>query len=525
MRNRQQLKKLLARLLIALITLTTLAPVTGARQRSGKLNAFSGNSLSFLPAVNYSSGGSLPDSVVVADVNGDGKPDLLVANSGSSTVGVLLGNGDGTFQAATDYASGGFNEWPQFGAVAAADLNGDGRVDLVVTNSCVSSTDCSSGTAGVLLGNGDGTFQLVVIYRSGTSEARSVAIADLNGDGKLDLVVANCGNSSRCSGDGVVSVLLGNGDGTFQAAVSYDSGAPQAISVTVGDVNADGKSDILVANSSGTGSVGVLLGNGDGTFKKAVTYNSLDAQAVTVADVNGDGKLDLITANMASTGCTGVNGSVGVLLGNGDGTFQQAVFHDSGGCLYIAVSVAVADVNGDGKPDLLVANYCASGGCSGGGTVAGVLLGNGDGTFQPVMTYNTGSIFALSLAVADLNGDNAPDIVVANAVDEVGVLLQSLPISPTTTTLTSSQNHSFYGRPVTFTATVTTSGSVAPAGTVNFRSGSHGIGTGTLNASGVATFTTSLLTPGLYRITALYNGDASNLHSISAVLYQAVKQK
>src|SRR6266496_6715311 len=104
----------------------------------------------FLPMVTYGSGGGSPDSVVVADLNGDGKPDLAAANSGLSTVDVLLGNGDGTFQAAISYGSGGVNEWPEFGSVAAADVNGDGRIDLVVTNTCLSSDDCSSGTVGVL---------------------------------------------------------------------------------------------------------------------------------------------------------------------------------------------------------------------------------------------------------------------------------------------------------------------------------------------------------------------------------------
>ena len=435
----------------------------------------------FLPAVSYNSGGAIPDSVVVADVNGDGKPDLLVANSGSSTVGVLLGNGDGTFQAAISYGSGGFNESPQLGSVAAADVNGDGRVDLVVTNTCMSSNDCSTGTVGVLLGNGDGTFQPVVIYGSGAPVARSVAIADLNGDGKLDLAVANCGNSSRCPGDGVVGVLLGNGDGTFQAAVTYDSGRGLAFSVAIGDVNGDDKPDILVAN--GSGRVGVLLGNGDGSFRAAVGYKSLNAQAVAVADANGDSKPDLVTANSQGGACSSGDGSVGVLLGNGDGTFQPEVSYDSGGCLFIAVSVAVADINGDGKPDLLVPNYCASGGCSANGTVVGVLLGNGDGTFQSVVTSNAGVSFAVSLAVADLNGDGAPDVVVAQEGGVVSVLLNATGARTlTTTTLVSAPNPSDFGQAITLTAEVSSS-SGTPAGTVTFFDGASELGSTTLSAA------------------------------------------
>jgi Bacterial Ig-like domain (group 3)/FG-GAP-like repeat len=471
----------------------------------------------FLPMVEYGSGGGLPDSVAVADVNGDGKPDLLVANSGSSTVGVLLGNGDGTFQAATSYGSGGFNEWPQFGSVAAADVNGDGRVDLVVSNTCVSGDNCSSGTVGVLLGNGDGTFQPVVIYRSGAPAARSVAIADLNGDGKPDVVVANCGNSSRCPGGGVVGVLLGNGDGTFHAAVAYGSGGWGTNSVAVADVNGDGQPDLVTANWNGR--VGVLLGYGDGTFRPAVSYGSgaYTAMSVAVGDVNGDGKPDLVTANWIGGSCSSGDGAVGVLLGNGDGTFQTAVSYDSGGCLYIADSVAVADVNGDSKPDLLVANYCASGGCSAASTVVGVLLGNGDGTFQPVVTYHSG-FYTLSLAVADLNGDGAPDLAVVNVLG-VAVLLH-VGTTPTTTTLVSAPNPSVFGQMVFFTAVVTSS-SGTPAGEVELFEGSASLGSATLT-SGTASVPVSSLAARPHSIIALYHGSLKFHPSTSDALNQVV---
>src|SRR5437879_1142286 len=146
-------------------------------------------------------------------------------------------------------------------------------------------------------------------------------------------------------------------------------------------------------------------------FLPAVTYNSggFGAASVVVADVNGDGKPDLVIANCDSTAnsCyqlpTG-NGVVGVLLGNGDGTFQPALVYDSGGLG--ATSVAVADVNGDGRPDLVVANFSSN-------TLA-VLLGNGDGTFQPAITYGSGGVHPSSVAVADVNGDGRPDLLVAN---------------------------------------------------------------------------------------------------------------
>jgi len=168
-------------------------------------------------------------------------------------------------------------------SVAVADVNGDGKPDLVVANNCTSGDfgiGCTdpSGTAGVLLGNGDGTFQAAVTYGAGGSDASSVAVADVNGDGKPDLLVGECADTN-CYG--LVGVLLGNGDGTFQAAVTYGSVGTFAYSAAVADVNGDGKPDLLVANvCSGNcffnpgGLVAVLLGNGDGTFQAAVTYGS-----------------------------------------------------------------------------------------------------------------------------------------------------------------------------------------------------------------------------------------------------------
>ncbi len=282
-------------------------------------------------------------------------------------------------------------------SVAVADVNGDGHPDLLVANQCADSNTCSNGgTVGVLLGNGDGTFQPAVIYNSGGEYAYSVAVADVNGDGHLDLLVVNqCASSSSCDNGGTVSVLLGNGDGTFQTAVSYNSGGEYAYSIAAADVNGDGYPDLLVANQCANssnclnGGASVLLGNGDGTFQAAVTYNSGGEYAfsVAVADVNGDGHPDLLVANDCASSSNCSNGTLSVLLGNGDGTFQAAVSYNSGD-LY-AKSVAVADVNGDGYPDLLVASLCANrSNCTGG--AVDVLLGNGDGTFQTAVSYGSG---------------------------------------------------------------------------------------------------------------------------------------
>ena len=374
----------------------------------------------FQPAVTYDSGGQYARFVAVADVNADGNPDLLVTNVYGTSAGtnggisVLLGNGDGTFQSAKSYYSGGYEAY----SAAVADVNADGKLDLVVANQCTSFNSCVDGAASVLLGNGDGTFVSAAAYYSGGYSSPSVAAADVNGDGKLDLVVANqCTSSSNCA-NGTVGVLLGNGDGTFQTAVAYSSGAESAYSVAVGDLNGDGKPDLVVssecASSSNctSGRISVLLGNGDGTFQTAVTYPSggFEAFSVAIADVNGDGKVDLVVGNTCATSSSCTNGTIAVLLGNGDGTFQTAVAYGSGG--NDVFSVAVADLNGDGKPDLVVSNYCASSGCTNG--TIGVLLGNGDGTFQTAVAYDSGAYYASSVAVADVNADGKLDLVIAN---------------------------------------------------------------------------------------------------------------
>ncbi len=366
----------------------------------------------FLPAVIYGSGGGGAQSLAVADVNGDGVPDLAIANIYSNTLGILLGNCDGTFQAAVTYGAGGSGAE----SVAVVDVNGDNKPDLVVAN---------VNGVGVLLGNGNGTFQAAVSYASGATLSNSVAIADVNGDGKPDLVVGNFNES--------VGILLGNGDGTFKLGAIYSSQAE--FSVAVADVNDDGKPDVLVANLYNN--VAVLLGNGDGTFQPAVIYNpgGFDASSVIAHDVNGDGKPDLLVTNwFVNNQNDNADGVVGVLLGNGDGTFQPAVTYDSGGLQ--PSSIAVADVNRDGKPDLVVGNCSFSGGsvnCTTGNGAVDVLLGNGDGTFQPAATYSSGGSAPTSVAIADVNGDGKPDLLVVNlcanscpdASGSVGVLLNN----------------------------------------------------------------------------------------------------
>ncbi len=349
---------------------------------------------SFQVKADYSAG-SDPWSVAIGDLNGDSKPDLAVVNLGANTVSVLLGIGDGTFGVKTDYGTGSHPI-----SVAIADLNGDTKPDLAVANA-------SSNSVSVLLGNGDGTFGVKADYGTGSSPY-SVAISDLNGDGKLDLVTADAGYNSANRYANTVSVLLGNGDGSFGVNTDYGAGS-RPVSVAIADVNGDGNRDLAVANGD-SNSVSVLLGNGDGTFAPRRDYGMrFYSTSVAIGDLNGDGRLDLVISD--DQGTNGVS-SVSVLIGNGDGTFGQGAAYDAG---LEPVSVAISDLNRDGKQDLAVANYRSS-------TVS-VLLGRGDGSFDGKVGYGVGD-GPVSVAVGDLNGDGSPDIVVANAnSNTVSVLL------------------------------------------------------------------------------------------------------
>jgi FG-GAP-like repeat/Abnormal spindle-like microcephaly-assoc'd, ASPM-SPD-2-Hydin len=333
-------------------------------------------------------------SVIDADFNGDGKLDLAVTNGGDNAVSVLLGNGDGTFRSQVNYSTGNSPN-----SVAVGDFNGDGKLDLVVVNYLDNSIS-------VLLGNGDGTFRAHVDYATGGGP-NSVAVGDFNGDGRLDLAVTGGVNRT-------VSVLLGNGDGSFEPQVDYETGSsPQ--SVAVGDLKGDGKLDLVVANAN-SNTVSVLLGNGDGSFQGHVDYATGSApMLVAMADLNGDGILDLAVAAFAD------NGAVSVLLGKGDGTFLPHVDYATGGA---STSAAVGDLNGDGKLDLAVSNAANN-------TVS-VLLANGDGTFQPHLDYGTAS-YPISLSLGDFNRDGRLDLAVAsNGGNTVSILLEGtlITISP-----------------------------------------------------------------------------------------------
>ncbi len=329
----------------------------------------------FQPQVGIAHGG---DAVTAADVDGNGTQDLILL--GGSDVLVLLGRGDGTFELEQHFLTG---QNPQ--AVVLADVNGDGRRDAIVANTNLASVS-------VLLGTSDGSFQPEQRFPVGTAP-RALVVADLNRDGKRDVVTANATSND-------VSVLLGNGDGTFQPQLRFAVGStPQG--VTVADLNGDGIPDVITANTN-SGDISILFGNGDGTFQaqQRITVGN-EPRSVVVADLNGDGKLDLVVANFRSN-------DISILLGNGDGTFQPQVRIATG---EFPLAIAVADVNRDGKLDLITANG-ASGDFS--ANDVSVLLGHGDGTFQAQQRFAAGSRLS-GLALADVNADGIIDIITSSS--------------------------------------------------------------------------------------------------------------
>jgi uncharacterized repeat protein (TIGR01451 family) len=355
--------------------------------------------------------GSQPVDLAIADYNSDNLPDCLVVNSGSNTVSVLLGYGTGSFAAASPAT---FNTDLKPQAIISQNFNDDNYLDLAVAN-------YDDDSIIMIFGNGDGTFGRPISY---TLEDKPIALinGDFNLDGRLDLAAVNYGGNS-------VSILLkkvANNTALFEAQTDYPVGDwPKGLAS--GDLNNDGKNDIAIANT-GSNNVSILLNDGDGTFTEAasspITVGDLP-NIVTITDMNGDTKNDLIVGNRNDINFT-------IILGNGDGSFQQAETLSFGISPY---AVASADLNNDGNQDFVIAN----GGEQDVNYVT-VVLGNGDGTFAGPQNF-TADLWPRKLVIADFDNDNIIDIVTIN-----------YPFAGNTISFLKGIGDGSFGAPITFSA-------------------------------------------------------------------------
>ena len=334
--------------------------------------------------------GQTPRGLIIADVNGDGAPDLVTANGDTGDVSVLIADGSGSFAAAAGFVAGQFPN-----ALAAGDVDGDGKLDLVTANA--DTLDIS-----VLIGDGAGHFAAPQSLSIGANaEPRSVAIADVDGDGQADIVTANAGRDESPFPPpelpGTVSVLLGDGSGGFAAAVQLPAGDGdgRADAIAVADLTGDGHADIVVSRPIAN-SAALLAGDGAGGFAPAVTAaTGVGPSPLLIADVTGDGKPDVVTGNQ-------VGSTLSVLPSDGAGGFGFPGRHGAGAYPH---SIASADLDGDGHVDVVTSNVMSSD--------VSVLLGDGAGGFGPEQRHAVGNS-PTSIALADFDGDGHLDIVTAN---------------------------------------------------------------------------------------------------------------
>jgi hypothetical protein len=341
--------------------------------------------------------GSSASAVVAADFNGDGRIDLAVTDASLDEVSILLGNGDGTFRSLSPIPVTGAPT-----AIVAGDFNGDGHVDLAVAD--------GSSTVTILLGNGDGTFRVLPPIRFGQPNNPPYPVAivagDFNGDGRTDLAVADRGTDD-------VTVLIGNGDGTFQVAppISLGGGSPSTLSLLAGDFTNDGRTDLVVASTDFTigDSIDVLQGVGNGNFVPlaplSLGFGVVLPAAVVAGDFNHDGNLDLATADANGTATDDYT----VYLGNGDGTFQTPPTVYTLGGTSRSTAIAAGDFANDGRTSLAISRTSPDS--------VQVELNNGDGTFSNPAA--TDLVRRQTPLVADLNGDGVPDVTTIDAAGDI----------------------------------------------------------------------------------------------------------
>ncbi len=429
--------------------------------------------LANLAAVEFASAksypvGTNPSAIAVGDFNGDGKPDIAVANTGSSSVSILLGNGDGTFQPAVNFSAGNSPT-----AVAVGDFNADGKLDLAVLQPG-DSRNSVAGSVSVLLGNGDGTFQAPKTIAL-TASAAAMAVADFNLDKKSDLAVSSFDASNK---PGTLSIFLGNGDGTFQPAKQTSVPNVANGAFAAADFNGDSKPDVAVFTSAG---ILILLGNGDGTFLPGVTVAvALTPNSLLTGDFNHDARVDLFVRSSGffclfpGEFCANVTG-LSAFLGNGDGSFRKEQNIASaeipidplgqvGGT--IIDSPAVGDFNGDGKLDVAYRRTSVFFGSKSTSTSLEIRLGKGDGTFSPAIVLSDPGPGVIT---EDLNADKLSDLIGLGTTNDIAVLLNTSPTSGADVGILSSgasANRVGVGTNLTYTADVLNQGPTDATGVV-----------------------------------------------------------
>jgi large repetitive protein len=508
-------------------------------------NAFSGNVGVLLGNANGTFGaqttfpvGSKPIFVAAGDVNGDGILDLVVANNGDSTIGVLLGDGTGHFAAQVTYPVGGAPD-----GIAIGDFNGDGKPDLAVSNAYTYPSPL--GSISLLMGAGNGTFAAATTLTVPAAVSPSAVLAvDLRGNGTLDLVFADNGLTIHPAAPAVY-VMLGNNNGSFGALATYPT-EDNAQSVTAGDINHDGILDLVVPDSAADGSgtsVSVLMGKGDGTFGAKTDYpvGGGGPYNAVLADFNGDGLLDISTANYSGLSVTALlqqqteaatlhNASVG---GTGpqlaDASFAGDASHAGSVSATTSLTPLIATTNTltssapaaiAGASVTFTATIVPVPTASPMGTVnfysGGVLLGSGSVVVNSlgVATYTTTGLAAGAQAITAVFSGNA-----SYSTSTSAAITETITAATATTSiLTVAPNPVVAGQSATFTLTISPAPTGSPVGTVSFHNGGTLLGSGTVNGSGVATFSTTTLPLGTDLITAAYSGNAGFAGSTSTAI-------
>jgi hypothetical protein len=470
----------------------------------------------------------LPMYYGLGDLNGDGKPDMVYIDQNQSglILQTLIGEGGTAFKSGPQTPVSNVSQF-SLSAVVLADFNGDGKLDVAFADN--GNLNSGNPPLQVAFGNGDGTFAPAKPYTGFSTGVSKMLVADFNADGKLDIAYIGLNPQSKdANGNetGGVYILLNKGDGTFASPQLAGLSTTQNLgSLATADLNGDAKADLVVAssgtlsgNTTAPGSIYSLLGKGDGTFGAPAALSATASWGpVAVADMNKDGRPDILAEGAGQSGATNLS----VFPGNGDGTFGTpavTALEDGG-----SDTIAVGDIDLDGNLDVV------SGGCCG-LSYTDVLIGNGDGTFaNPANQELLLGLSSHHLTLASLDGTKNLDLIlVATNENTVDTSIEVIPNllagaassqAPTTTTLSASAATLAPGASVTFTAKVAeSSGSGVPTGSVVFLDGATMIGTGTLDATGTASFSTSLLAAGAHSITASYGGDAGNAASLSAIV-------